>query len=367
MAKDTLYNINVASPVQVTREEYTNVGSVVNQVGDVKRAFLPGTDFEIWDAATGGNQLVEGNDYDLAEKDEFYSDNADFNLSGQDINAGYQITNPTFQSGSIYITYKIIASYEDADNITALRTDVDTNTSDIATISAVVPTFIEEDTTTGNTTYTLPDLATNLETSFKIMHVVQGSSNIVTIDTTGSNVISGDDLSSVELPKEGDYIEVYASSTSNKWEIVDERISCQLVLNGFTGYGTTDTAIVRLTNTVENFGNVFSENHSTGYSGGTKGIEITINKSGKYGFTLAEIPNLATSFGLSINSSQLTTDINLINQSDVRSIETLELNRVGNVSWEGYLEAGTIARFHGANQTITNTNLWHFTATYMGS
>lgn len=121
MAKDTLYNFNYASPVQVTREEYEDVGSGINILGDVKRAIKGGTDFEIWDSPTGGTQLVEGTDYDLKNIDTYYTDQAGFNVY-----TGYQITNVAYQTGSIYITYKIVGSYTDADFFNGMVSDIET-------------------------------------------------------------------------------------------------------------------------------------------------------------------------------------------------------------------------------------------------
>lgn len=131
MAKETFYNLSFASPVQVTREEYINVGSGDNTLGDYPRAIKGSTDFEIWDAASGGNQLTEGVDYELRNRDKVLSPKAGF-----DVYAGYRILNATYQTGSIFITYKIIRSYNDAEIQNDVRLDIDQNASDIASILA---------------------------------------------------------------------------------------------------------------------------------------------------------------------------------------------------------------------------------------
>jgi hypothetical protein len=110
MGKETLYNFNVENPVAVSREEYVDVGSGVNILGNVKRAFRGGSAFQIWDAASGGNQLVEDEDYELLSKDDFYSSFANYVVYG-----GFRILNPAYQTGSIYITYQIVGTYIDAD------------------------------------------------------------------------------------------------------------------------------------------------------------------------------------------------------------------------------------------------------------
>lgn len=116
MAKDTLYNINIESPAQITREQYTGVGSGDAICGDCKRAFLGGTDFEIWSASTGGTQLVEDTDYELIDQDADLTSRA-----GADVYTGFKILNATYRTGSIYITYKVIGSYADAGFVDAGR------------------------------------------------------------------------------------------------------------------------------------------------------------------------------------------------------------------------------------------------------
>lgn len=112
MAKIDLYNKNFTYPVHVTRELYSNVGSGINYLGDVLRAFKGATDFEIWDSPTGGTQLAEGVDYNLVNQDTKMSSEAGYNVYTR-----YQIINATYQTGNIYITYKIIMSAIDANFI----------------------------------------------------------------------------------------------------------------------------------------------------------------------------------------------------------------------------------------------------------
>ncbi len=139
MATSTLYDFNYTTPVQVTREEHINVGSGVNILGDVSRGFKNGLDFEIWTAASGGTQLTESTDYDLVsvniKGDTWYS-----NESGYTVISGFQITNATYQTGSIFITYKVVGSYTDATFFNTMRTEVDTNITDIAVLETQIPT-----------------------------------------------------------------------------------------------------------------------------------------------------------------------------------------------------------------------------------
>ena len=109
MALYTLYNYNPTAPTQITRELHSSVGAGNNILGDVRRAFLVDTDFEIWDSPAGGTQLVEAVDYTIIDKD--------FNLTaeaGLEIWSGYRIVTPAYQACPLYFTYKIVMSYNDA-------------------------------------------------------------------------------------------------------------------------------------------------------------------------------------------------------------------------------------------------------------
>ena len=121
MAKGTLYNYSSASPVQISRELYTSVGAATNILGDIRRAFKGGaSDFEIWDSPAAGTQLTLDTDYTEEDADSALTTDA-----GYDVNSGYAITNASYQNTNIYITYKILMSYNDASTLNTLNTDVD--------------------------------------------------------------------------------------------------------------------------------------------------------------------------------------------------------------------------------------------------
>ena len=126
MSLDTIYNYAPTSPVQITREEHVAVGSGDVQLGTAARAFKGLTDFEIWDSPAGGTQLTEGTDYELRFQDDVLTADA-----GYSVYARYKILNATYQIGSIYITYKIVRSYNDADYLNKVM-------SDLAALSAIV-------------------------------------------------------------------------------------------------------------------------------------------------------------------------------------------------------------------------------------
>lgn len=171
-------------------------------------------------------------------------------------------------------------------------------------------TRIEVDTTSGDITIKVPTNTSNANRQIEIAHV-KGGTNKVIITATDGAVLTSDALSAVWLPKIGDFVKLQCSATSGFWEVINEKITSVLKLNTYAGYGdASNNKIMRFTNVDKNLGNMFNENHVSGYSGNTKGLEITINRSRKYAFEFTNHPTGGTNnIGFSINSTQLTTDI----------------------------------------------------------
>jgi len=120
-------------------------------------------------------------------------------------------------------------------------------------------------------------------------------------------------------------------------------------LNTSNGYGSTNTCILRFTNTVVNQGSDITYSDSA-----TNGATFTINSGGNY-ITSFAYQNAAANgvIGISLNSTQLTTSIQSITAAD-RLIMARQGNAAGNnvsnttlsVTWGGYLPAGSIIRAH---------------------
>lgn len=204
------------------------------------------------------------------------------------------------------------------------------------------------DTTSNSITVTLPDRATQNGKKIKLSHAIQGSTNIVTINRAGGDTITRDGLTSIELPEEQNYVELFASSIISAWCILNESISSELFLYTSAGYGTTDTAIEKFTNSSIDIGNMFSNNHG---SYGTAGLEITINRTGKYAITYNTVYSSAYTFGLSLNSSELTTTINAItNTEDILTMSyTIANNAQGSTSITKRFSKDDVIRPHGNN------------------
>jgi predicted nuclease of predicted toxin-antitoxin system len=436
MAKSDLYNIDLTTPVQVTRELYNNVGSGVNIVGDFTRGFYNATDFEIWDSAVGGTQLIEGTDYDLVNKSIEYSAKA-----GQDVYAGYQITNVTYQTGNIYITYKTIGTFFEKEIIDDLQAQITaipgSGTTEIKTVSytildgdnvskiffnasttdmtATLPTLadnqnrllrIENDTeltisgcTTNSATAVVTMASTtgllagmnvygnNVNSAITISSVDSGIqitlsancnktetgtailsfANTVIVDGEGAETIDG--LTTIELSRGGDFIEI--QGLSDEWKILNEKISCQLWVDVYAGYGSPDTQIMRFSNNREYCGNLFTQNHDSGYNGNTEGLEIRIKKPGKYEFHFSTGGNSGSSnyIGLSLNSNQLTTPIYSLNVQDRKGLDSSApaVNASSSVSVSKYFVIDDIIRAHASGTTISDADLAHFIVTYMGN
>jgi len=361
MSKTTLYNYDPLSPTLIEDELYSNVGNEAFQLGDVKRAFSE-TDFEIQEDDTSGAVLIKDVDYELTEKDTFYTTEA-----GYDVWTGVKILNVAYQSTDLLITYNTIGSYTDA----TTQNDILTEISLLGVNSLVLTdsytildddnyNYIYCDTISNVITVTLPTLADNQNRELTILHSEDGSNEVI-VTAEGAETIDG--LNSIELPKLYNRMKIIA--TSDGWKILDENITCQLRLTNYVGYGSTDIKIIQFASVLENTGNVFSENHTTGYNSGAEGLEITIEKAGKYSFTFTTF-TVGSDNGISLNSSQLTTDFYAINVADkLNSIFMAAGGIDTGCSWTGYLDVGDVVRPHtrGASSTSDST---YFTATYIG-
>jgi len=82
---------------------------------------------------------------------------------------------------------------------------------------------------------------------------------------------------------------------------------------GGGGHGSTNTKIRRIETVVDSFGTSITQANSA-----TLGTTFTINKSGSYNISYMDVgPNLTpTGWGLSLNSTELTTNIDTITDAD---------------------------------------------------
>lgn len=127
-------------------------------------------------------------------------------------------------------------------------------------------------------------------------------------------------------------------------------------LNTANGYGSTNTMIRRFTNTVANQGTDITYADSA-----TLGASFTINAAGVYAISYCDSFTGANSLGISLNSVQLTTQINAVAVGSRLSFQTASgANASASTSWVGYLAAGDVLRAH-TDGVASGLNLAQFT------
>lgn len=186
-------------------------------------------------------------------------------------------------------------------------------------------TRFEVDTTSNDVAITLPAISSAAVKEFTIAFIKGANAVTISPNAANANTISSDALASIGLYKKGDYIRFRYSALSGYWEIVDERITANFGLDTYAGYGdTSNSKIMRFTNQLysKGAGVLFTENHSSGYSSNTKGLEITFLRSGRWTVTYIcdAAENYPAYFGLSLNSNQLSTAINSITKEHLLGI-----------------------------------------------
>jgi len=177
-------------------------------------------------------------------------------------------------------------------------------------------TRIEADTTTGPVPITLPLMANNRGRRVEIAFIKNdASADVVTVSphATDTGKLSNDLLASMILAKVGDFIVVQESVNSGCWEVVNERITNQLRLNTYAGYGNaSNNKIPYFTNVIEEYGNMFTKTSNDNVTG----LVLTVNRSGRYGISFYSRFDSACYIGISLNSAQLTTAVGAITTAD---------------------------------------------------
>jgi hypothetical protein len=113
-------------------------------------------------------------------------------------------------------------------------------------------------------------------------------------------------------------------------------------LDTVTGYGSTNTAIRRFTNTIVNTGTGITYADSA-----SNGATFTVGVAGVYSITYWDQFSAAADFGLSVNSNQLTTAIISITASHrLVTQKSQAVNATNAVSYTGYFAAGDVIRAH---------------------
>lgn len=120
-----------------------------------------------------------------------------------------------------------------------------------------------------------------------------------------------------------------------------------IYVNTSNGWGSTNTTIRRFSEIRKSLGTDITYSDSA-----TLGGSFTINTSGVYTIAYTDTFSTARHFGISINSTALTTPFLSIPSSQKLVSGTTPLaNYADTVTWTGFLEAGTVLRAHSAGDT----------------
>ena len=123
-----------------------------------------------------------------------------------------------------------------------------------------------------------------------------------------------------------------------------------VVLWSGNGFGSTNTKIRRYTTSHINVGTDITYADSS-----TLGATFTVNTTGVYFIEVSEFHSAQTTFGCSVNSSQLTTSIDAITAADIMVYAITANNIPVGISMCAYLTASDVVRSHGAGATTNTT------------
>lgn len=220
-----------------------------------------------------------------------------------------------------------------------------------ATGTSTNNTTEEFDTTAGSLVRTLP--VTTAAGSIKYVDATGACSatNFLRITPGSGDKINGyTTADSLVLRRKNVFVQLDKPAGSTTWYVTYQTVSTQsssvilgsLRVNTANGYGSINSRIRRFSVNVFAQGSGFTFNQSA-----TLGDDITITENGIYSFHYCETFSGAGYFGLSKNSSQLTTNVNSISAASRLCVSTnTTANYAMEVSWTGYLAAGDVIRAH---------------------
>ena len=117
----------------------------------------------------------------------------------------------------------------------------------------------------------------------------------------------------------------------------------KVLVSVWNGYGSTNTTIRRYTTI-----NVNTGTNITYADSATLGGTFTINATGVYAIVLSGSLTASGSFGITKNSTNLSSAINVLGTPERLSVITVTAAIIlGNVAWVGTLISGDVIRCHG--------------------
>ena len=188
----------------------------------------------------------------------------------------------------------------------------------------------------GAATATTPSASDN-DTSVATTAFVQGELTSQAVKLTGTQTIAG--------------VKTFSSMPVMP-------VQSMVRLNTANGYGSTNTKIRRFTTTILSQGTDITYADSA-----SNGASFTINTAGVYAISYTECFAGPVTFGLSIDSAQLTTAIASITQSTILDIGTSGASGYAHgIDYVGYFSAGAVVRPHTDGGAASTSNQY-FTIT----
>ena len=173
------------------------------------------------------------------------------------------------------------------------------------------------------------------------LNIQSGGSTVVAVTSTGATVTGTLAATGAVSGTTGTFTGAVSGTTGVFTGAVTTPLS-YVRLNTANGYGSTNTKIRRFTNIVNNVGTDITYADSA-----TLGGTFTINTAGVYSANYCDQTTGISELGLSIDSTQLTTQINSITITNVLAITNNPgANRTGSVSATFYAAATSIVRAH---------------------
>ncbi|NIO44972.1 MAG: hypothetical protein GTN36_05475 [Candidatus Aenigmarchaeota archaeon] len=171
--------------------------------------------------------------------------------------------------------------------------------------------------------------------------------------------------------KNGDHLHARVLVPIKNWSIYSEKVvtynpkeaeSSMVRVHTSNGYGSTNTHIKRFSTTVTNTGSAITYTDSA-----ANGASFTINETGVYYLSLSDNQNGLSVTGISLNSTELTTNINTITTADRLAMTTIVANNYNSdCSWTGVLEKGDVIRVHTDSSGAGTASRSTFTISKIG-
>lgn len=226
-------------------------------------------------------------------------------VTSHDSGTGALVVNvaQTLGSGTIAAwTVSITASPAASGAAIVRRAVTGTDTAILSDLSKLI------DVTSG--TFSLSFTAAATLGSGWFCYIRNSGTGTVTLDPDGAELIEG--ASTLLIPNASVYLVICTGTAFSAFPIKETGSTSIVTLNAGNGHGSTNTKIRRYTTTEVNTGTAITYADSA-----TNGASFTINEPGLYEIYCTEVGDAGGwMMGISLNSAQLTTNINTITATD---------------------------------------------------